>query len=67
MVISTKLGKIEGVDFDTCIEYRKVPYAKPPVGDLRWKAPVPVEQWEGILDATKYGNRCMASDLSDAF
>lgn len=67
MVISTKLGKIEGVDFDTCIEYHKVPYAKPPVGDLRWKAPVPVEPWEGILDATKYGNRCMASDLSDAF
>ena len=65
MIVSTKLGKIKGVDFDTYIEYRHVPYAKPPVGNLRWKAPVPVEAWDGIWDATQYGNRCMAWDMSN--
>lgn len=65
MIVETKLGKIEGVAFDTYVEYRRVPYAKPPVGELRWKAPVPAEPWEGVLDGTVYANRCMASQHRD--
>ena len=33
-----------------------VPYAKPPVGDLRWRAPQPAEPWEGVRDARFRGN-----------
>jgi len=35
-----------------------LPYAAPPVGDLRWRAPEPPAAWSGIRDATKFGNRC---------
>lgn len=35
-----------------------LPYAQPPVGPLRWKAPQPVEAWSGPLDATAFGHDC---------
>ena len=35
-----------------------VPYAKPPIGDLRWKAPRPKVSWEGVLNATEFGSPC---------
>ena len=41
-------GDVEGiVDGDLAI-YRAIPYAAPPVGDLRWKAPQPAKAWEGV-------------------
>ncbi|MCF0186893.1 MAG: carboxylesterase family protein [Bacteroidaceae bacterium] len=64
-MIITKLGKIEGVDMGDYMEYRGVPYAKPPVGELRWKAPEPVEPWEGILEAKEYGNCCVQQPTND--
>ena len=36
--------------------YRGVPYAAPPVGDLRWKPPQPAEQWTGIRECTVFSN-----------
>lgn len=38
--------------------YRSIPYAAPPVGELRWKPPQPVAAWPGIREATVYGNMC---------
>ena len=38
--------------------YRGIPYAAPPVGDLRWKPPQPVEPWSGIREATVFSNKC---------
>ncbi|RZC42615.1 COesterase and/or Abhydrolase 3 domain containing protein [Asbolus verrucosus] len=35
-----------------------IPYAKAPIGELRFKAPVPVEPWDGVKDATKEGPEC---------
>ncbi len=54
MIIETTLGKIQGVDQGDYIEFRGVPFAQPPVGALRWKAPQPIEPWEGILKAEKF-------------
>ena len=51
MVIDTRYGKIEGKEFDENVEFLSVPYAKPPVGDRRWKAPERPEPWEGIYHA----------------
>jgi para-nitrobenzyl esterase len=39
--------------------YFGIPFAKPPVGDLRWKAPQPVENWKGVKQTKKFGPRPM--------
>jgi para-nitrobenzyl esterase len=39
--------------------YRGIPYAAPPLGDLRWKAPQPAESWKGVRQATAFGHGCM--------
>ena len=43
--------------------FRGIPYAKPPVGDLRWRAPQPAENWDGIRNADGFGPRCMQRPL----
>jgi para-nitrobenzyl esterase len=39
--------------------FKGIPFATPPVGDNRWKAPQPVAAWDGVRDATEFGPRCM--------
>ena len=43
--------------------YKGVPYAAPPTGDRRWKAPQPVSNWTGVQPATTFGPRCMQQPL----
>jgi len=61
-VVQTKSGAVRGETVTdvgaTAFIYRGIPYAAPPVGDLRWKAPQPVAAWQGERDATKWPNRC---------
>lgn len=53
-------GIIKGVELpDGRTIFRGIPYAAPPVGDLRWKPPAPVEPWQGVRDATKPGAPCL--------
>lgn len=60
---STKYGKVRGAALDGKYEgittFRSVPYAQPPVGELRWQAPVDPEPWVGELDATHFASRPM--------
>src|SRR5438309_10954730 len=42
-----------------------LPYAAPPVGDLRWKAPQPPAKWKGERDATKFGAHCAQGRVFD--
>jgi para-nitrobenzyl esterase len=44
--------------------YRGIPYAAPPVGNLRWKPPQPVTAWTGIREATVFGNMCPQGQAS---
>ena len=49
-------GIIEGIDSAGVKIFRGVPFAAPPVGDLRWKAPQPVVAWQGVRSAKQFGN-----------
>ena len=54
-------GWIQGTVTDGLAIYKGIPFAAPPVGNLRWKAPQPVQKWEGVKDATKFGPGPMQS------
>jgi len=62
MVRQTTAGKIEGVD-DSANSgtwfWKGIPFAQPPVGALRWRAPVAPAAWSGIRPAAKFGNACL--------
>jgi len=60
-VVHIEAGNLEGTaSADSKIRiFRGIPYAAPPVGDLRWKAPQPVEGWTGVRKAVEFGPRCM--------
>src|SRR5580658_5723658 len=60
LTVKTVDGKVHGklINNGAVRAFQGVPYAAPPVGDLRWKAPQPAAKWKGDLDATKYGHHC---------
>ncbi|WP_262493103.1 carboxylesterase/lipase family protein [Marinilabilia salmonicolor] len=47
-------GTIQGTVTEDLTIYKGIPFAAPPVGDLRWKAPQPVKAWEGVKQTTEY-------------
>ncbi len=52
-------GIVQGKSVGTVNAFLGIPYAAPPVGKLRWKAPVPPSKWTGARRATTFGARCM--------
>ncbi|XP_068174426.1 acetylcholinesterase-like [Antennarius striatus] len=62
LVINTVHGKVQGellsVLGGDVRAFLGIPYGKPPLGKLRFKAPEPVEGWQGVKTATKYPNSC---------
>ena len=56
--VKTKYGLLEGLKKEGFDVFRGVPYARPPIGKLRFKAPVECEPWEGIREAFEFGNIC---------
>src|SRR5262245_29608876 len=62
--IKTSGGLVSGVVVSNGAvrAYKGIPFAKPPVGDLRWRAPQPTEPWTGTLVADKFGPSCMQPD-----
>ena len=53
--VNVQGGMIEGLDSSGVKIFLGVPYAAPPVGNLRWKAPQPVKPWQGIRQAKEFG------------
>lgn len=56
--IKTTKGFIEGLQENGYRVFKGVPYAKAPVGDLRFHAPVEMDAWEGVKEAKQFGNIC---------
>jgi para-nitrobenzyl esterase len=60
-VLTIEGGQVQGVQTPTkgIIVYKGIPFAAPPVGNLRWKEPQPVVPWQGVKTADKYGAAAM--------
>jgi len=56
--VATDNGPIRGLAIDGMEIFRGIPYAAPPVGDLRWRAPQEPARRNGVLDATRFANHC---------
>ena len=66
-VVQTAAGEVEGVSANKIDSFKGIPFAKPPVGELRWRAPQPVSPWKGVFQANQYGHDCMQKPFpSDA-
>jgi para-nitrobenzyl esterase len=57
--VKTDTGTVEGKIEGASRAFLGIPYAAPPVGDLRWKAPQPAAAWTEVRKATEFGARCM--------
>jgi para-nitrobenzyl esterase len=57
-LVATQNGMVRGVEDGESVAFRGIPYAAPPLGDLRWKAPQSPANWSGERDASAFGNRC---------
>jgi para-nitrobenzyl esterase len=66
-VAQTRYGKVRGTEIaDGVLAWRGIPYAKPPVGTLRFRPPEEPEPWSGARDALGYGNRSLQPELGPA-
>jgi para-nitrobenzyl esterase len=63
--VKTAAGMVQGVaTADQQIRtFKGIPYAAPPVGDLRWRAPQPAAAWQGTRDASKFGPACLQGSI----
>ena len=63
--IRTQSGLVEGMpSADAKVQvFEGIPFAAPPVGNLRWQAPQPAAAWVGVRKATAFGSRCMQASI----
>ena len=61
--IKTNGGMVEGKDDGAVQAFLGIPYAAPPVRDLRWKPPVPAVNWTGVRKATEFGAHCLQGNV----
>src|SRR5271165_6592563 len=54
-------GLLQGTSEDGLTVYRGIPFAAPPLGDLRWRAPQPAAPWDGVRQADKFAPQCVQS------
>lgn len=62
-VVETSNGKVRSVESDGVHVFKGIPFAKPPVGDLRWRAPQDPEPWTGVRDTSEFGPCAIQSTI----
>jgi para-nitrobenzyl esterase len=67
LTVKTVQGKVQGktINDGKVRAFLGMPYAVPPVGGLRWKAPESAAKWKGTRDATHYGSHCLQTPAFD--
>ncbi len=58
-IVKVDTGTLKGAHEVGVLRWKGIPFAAPPVGELRWRAPQPAAAWQGVRDASMYGNDCM--------
>ena len=63
--VRTEAGLVAGTNSadGKVVIFKGIPFAAPPVGELRWKEPQPVAPWKGLRKATEFGARCMQARI----
>ena len=57
--VSVETGQIKGAISGGVVSFKGIPFAAPPEGNNRWRAPQPAERWDGVRSVTEYGPDCM--------
>ncbi|WP_415500658.1 carboxylesterase/lipase family protein [Asticcacaulis taihuensis] len=57
--VQTVSGAVQGVTVEGVESFKGIPFAAPPLGDLRWRAPQPAAKWTGVKVADTFGHDCM--------
>lgn len=61
--VRTQAGMVQGKMEGDVAVYKGIPFAAPPQGDLRWRAPQPPAAWKGVRDADKFAPACMQTPI----
>ena len=62
-IVTISTGQLRGsLTSDGGAVFKNIPFAQPPVGDLRWREPLPAKAWSGVRDATTMGPMCHQND-----
>ena len=59
LIVKIDSGELQGSLADGVASFKGIPFAAPPVGELRWRPPQPVAKWTGVRQATEFGADCM--------
>ena len=62
-IVTISTGQLRGILTSNGVaSFKNIPFAQPPVGNLRWREPQPAKAWTGVRDATKMGPMCHQND-----
>ena len=64
-LVKVDTGRVRGLVNNGVAAFKGIPFAAPPVGALRWKAPHPAPPWKGVREAVEFGPRCMQGNIYD--
>jgi para-nitrobenzyl esterase len=66
-IVTIDGGPVRGVAVDGGYAFRGLPYAAPPIGQLRWRAPQPPARWAGVRDASEFAPSCPQQQEGNPF
>jgi para-nitrobenzyl esterase len=63
-IVATRSGKVEGIEREGIQVFRGIPYARPPIGNLRWRPPQVEREWDGVRDASQFSAQSAQTEFA---